>query len=78
VLVWLVTLMWLSGEASMACVYPDLPAGGCPVDEVSARLRFDRWFGPVLLAGPIATLAIWAWLGEVRLPGSRLIRGNGG
>jgi hypothetical protein len=60
--------MWLWGEAGMACVYPDPPPGGCPADEVRALQLFDRWFGPVLLAGPIAMLAVWAWLSP---PGQR-------
>jgi len=53
--------MWLLGEASLACMYPDPLPGGCPADEVRARERFDFWFGPVLLVGPIVMLGVWAW-----------------
>ncbi|MCC3764236.1 hypothetical protein K3N28_14300 [Glycomyces sp. TRM65418] len=67
-LVWLVTLMWLWLQAGMACVYPDPPPGGCPDDEARALLRFELWFGPVFLAGPIAILAAQAWLSP---PGQR-------
>jgi hypothetical protein len=57
---WLLTLLWLAGEAAFACVYPDPIPGGCPVEEVRAAERFERWTGPVLVAGPIAMLAAWA------------------
>lgn len=67
-LVWLVTLLWLLTQGGMACAYPDPPPGGCPADEVRAGLRFELWFGPVLLAGPVAMLAVWAGLGQ---PGRR-------
>jgi hypothetical protein len=60
-LVWLVTLMWLVGQDGMACVYPDPPPGGCPDAEVRAGLRLELWLGPVLLAGPIAILAVQVW-----------------
>lgn len=67
-LVWLVALLWLLHQGGMACAYPDPPPGGCPADEVRAGLRFERWFGPALLAGPIAILVVWAWFGR---PGHR-------
>lgn len=62
VIIWAAALLWLAADGDMACLSADPPSCDRPAEEIRASLRFGRWFGPVLAAGPLLVLAAWATL----------------